>query len=104
MLFNLQGIPEAAEISVPVAHHPASQTTETGGATAGSVSGGPNSSPLNMFPQVNLLFSLGHQKDSTRLLLLLFSRYILNSNYGRRQCLVLELDLDLWISLETIPR
>ena len=54
MLFNLQGIPEATEISVPVAHHPASQTTETGGATTGSVSGGPNSSPLNMFPQVNL--------------------------------------------------
>ncbi|KAF7814585.1 ubiquitin receptor RAD23b-like [Senna tora] len=46
------GIPEAAEVAIPVAHYPASQTTETGGATAGAVSGAPNSSPLNMFPQL----------------------------------------------------
>ncbi|XP_054785139.1 ubiquitin receptor RAD23b-like isoform X2 [Prosopis cineraria] len=45
------GIPEAAEVAIPVPHHPGSQTTETGGATAGGVSGAPNTSPLNMFPQ-----------------------------------------------------
>ncbi|KAI4355867.1 hypothetical protein L6164_004598 [Bauhinia variegata] len=45
------GIPEAAEVAVPVAHYPSSQNAEIGGPTAGAVSGGPNSSPLNMFPQ-----------------------------------------------------
>ncbi|QCE08806.1 UV excision repair protein RAD23 [Vigna unguiculata] len=45
------GIPEAAEIAVPAAPYPNSQTTETGGVTAGTVPGVPNSSPLNMFPQ-----------------------------------------------------
>ncbi|KAK7293978.1 hypothetical protein RJT34_16861 [Clitoria ternatea] len=45
------GIPEAAEIAVPVSHYPGSQTTETAGIPAGVVPGGPNSSPLNMFPQ-----------------------------------------------------
>ncbi|XP_028793961.1 ubiquitin receptor RAD23b isoform X2 [Neltuma alba] len=45
------GIPEAAEVAMPVPHYPVSQTTETGGATAGGVSGAPNTSPLNMFPQ-----------------------------------------------------
>ncbi|KAJ4718688.1 ubiquitin receptor RAD23b-like [Melia azedarach] len=46
------GIPETAEVAVPVAHFPAaSQPTETGAAPAAPVSGGPNSSPLNMFPQ-----------------------------------------------------
>ncbi|KAK7336031.1 hypothetical protein VNO80_28237 [Phaseolus coccineus] len=45
------GIPEAAEIAVPAAPYPDSQTTETGGVTAGAVPGVPNSSPLNMFPQ-----------------------------------------------------
>uniref|UniRef100_A0A2N9G8X8 Ubiquitin receptor RAD23 n=1 Tax=Fagus sylvatica TaxID=28930 RepID=A0A2N9G8X8_FAGSY len=47
------GIPEAAEVAVPVAHIPASQATETGAAAA-PVSGAPNSSPLNMFPQETL--------------------------------------------------
>ncbi|XP_062112872.1 ubiquitin receptor RAD23b-like isoform X2 [Humulus lupulus] len=47
------GIPEATEVAVPVAHFPASQATETGGATA-PVSGAPNSAPLNMFPQETL--------------------------------------------------
>ncbi|KAA8542020.1 hypothetical protein F0562_023172 [Nyssa sinensis] len=48
------GIPEAAEVAVPVAHIPANQatsgvnTTESG---AAPVSGAPNSSPLNLFPQ-----------------------------------------------------
>ncbi|XP_027344628.1 ubiquitin receptor RAD23b-like isoform X2 [Abrus precatorius] len=45
------GIPEAAEVAVPVPHYPGSQTTETAGISAGAVPGAPNSSPLNMFPQ-----------------------------------------------------
>ncbi|CAJ1954949.1 unnamed protein product [Sphenostylis stenocarpa] len=45
------GIPEAAEIAVPAAPYPISQTTETGGVNAGAIPGVPNSSPLNMFPQ-----------------------------------------------------
>ncbi|KAF3432512.1 hypothetical protein FNV43_RR27252 [Rhamnella rubrinervis] len=46
------GIPEAAEVAVPVAHFPASQATETGANTAAvPASGAPNSAPLNMFPQ-----------------------------------------------------
>ncbi|XP_062155777.1 ubiquitin receptor RAD23b-like [Alnus glutinosa] len=47
------GIPEAAEVAVPVPRFPASQAAETGAATA-PVSGAPNSSPLNMFPQETL--------------------------------------------------
>lgn len=50
----IQGIPETAEVAAPVARPPTSQPIETGGATAPPVSGGPNSSPLNMFPQVKL--------------------------------------------------
>lgn len=57
-MFILQGIPEATEVAVPVAHFPASQTTETGGTTA-PVSGAPNSAPLNMFPQVRFLLLNG---------------------------------------------
>lgn len=53
ILIYLQGIPETAEVAVPVARFPASQATETGAAGAPPVSGAPNSSPLNMFPQVN---------------------------------------------------
>ncbi|XP_027341068.1 ubiquitin receptor RAD23b-like [Abrus precatorius] len=45
------GIPEAAEVSVPAAPYPNSQSIETGGVTGGAVPGAPNSSPLNMFPQ-----------------------------------------------------
>ncbi|XP_058226584.1 ubiquitin receptor RAD23b-like [Rhododendron vialii] len=49
------GIPEAAEVAVPVAHLPANQTAsggvETGAAAGAPVSGVPNSSPLNLFPQ-----------------------------------------------------
>ncbi|XP_024028523.1 ubiquitin receptor RAD23b [Morus notabilis] len=47
------GIPEAAEVAVPVARFPASQATETGATTA-PASGAPNSAPLNMFPQETL--------------------------------------------------
>ena len=52
MLCYLQGIPESAEVAVPVVRFPTSQTTETGAAPVAPVSGAPNSSPLNMFPQV----------------------------------------------------
>ncbi|KAK7349071.1 hypothetical protein VNO77_06135 [Canavalia gladiata] len=45
------GIPEAAEVAVPVPHYPGSQTTDTAGISVGAVPGAPNSSPLNMFPQ-----------------------------------------------------
>lgn len=51
-MFYLQGIPEAAEVAVPVARFPASQAAETGVNTAVPTSGAPNSAPLNMFPQV----------------------------------------------------
>ncbi|XP_057966898.1 ubiquitin receptor RAD23b-like isoform X2 [Malania oleifera] len=60
------GIPEAAEVSVPVARFPANQgtagvnpATETGAAAAAPVSGAPNSSPLNMFPQETLSAASG---------------------------------------------
>lgn len=42
LLLYLKGIPEAAEVAVPVAHYPASQT---GGATAVAVSGATNMVP-----------------------------------------------------------
>ncbi|KAF2301615.1 hypothetical protein GH714_028279 [Hevea brasiliensis] len=48
------GIPEAAEVAVPVSHFPAGQATETGAAGAAPASGAPNTSPLNMFPQETL--------------------------------------------------
>ncbi|KAJ0007402.1 hypothetical protein Pint_30436 [Pistacia integerrima] len=48
------GIPETAEVAVPVARFPASQASETGAAEVPPVSGAPNSSPLNMFPQETL--------------------------------------------------
>lgn len=44
------GIPEATEVAVPAPHYSNNQA-DTGGVTAGAVSGAPNSSPLNMFPQ-----------------------------------------------------
>ena len=53
MMLLPQGIPEAAEVAVPVSRFPASQGTETGAAPV-PVSGAPNSAPLNMFPQVRL--------------------------------------------------
>ncbi|CAK9186855.1 unnamed protein product [Ilex paraguariensis] len=52
------GIPETTEVAVPVAHFPANQATsgvspitEASAAGAAPVSGAPNSSPLNLFPQ-----------------------------------------------------
>jgi UV excision repair protein RAD23 len=55
-VFCLQGIPETAEVAVPVARFPADQATETGAAPAAPAPafGAPNSSPLNMFPEVKL--------------------------------------------------
>lgn len=53
------GIPETAEVAAPVARPPTSQPIETGGATAPPVSGGPNSSPLNMFPQESVAAAAG---------------------------------------------
>lgn len=51
-----QGIPESAEIAVPGAHYPASQANEAGAAPPVPASGAPNTSPLNLFPQVKLIF------------------------------------------------
>ncbi|XP_015895792.2 ubiquitin receptor RAD23b [Ziziphus jujuba] len=48
------GIPEAAEVAVPVARFPEGQAAETGVNTAVPTSGAPNSAPLNMFPQETL--------------------------------------------------
>ncbi|CAK7336363.1 unnamed protein product [Dovyalis caffra] len=48
------GIPETAEVAVPVARFPADPATETGTAPPVPASGGPNSSPLNMFPEQTL--------------------------------------------------
>lgn len=57
------GIPETAEVAVPVAQFPANQAggaTETGAAPAAApLSGPPNSSPLNMFPQESLAGGAG---------------------------------------------
>ncbi|KAK3219211.1 hypothetical protein Dsin_013181 [Dipteronia sinensis] len=53
------GIPVTAEVAVPVARFPASQATETGATGAAPVSGAPNSSPLNMFPQETLSGATG---------------------------------------------
>lgn len=48
----LQGIPDTVEVAVPVTQLPATQAA-TGTATgAAPLSGGPNASPLNLFPQV----------------------------------------------------
>ncbi|KAK1575729.1 hypothetical protein Q3G72_007868 [Acer saccharum] len=53
------GIPVTAEVAVPVARFPANQATETGATGAAPVSGAPNSSPLNMFPQETLSGATG---------------------------------------------
>ena len=56
-IFLHQGIPATAEIAVPVDPFPSSQAFAQGAdstdlAAPGHPSGAPNSSPLNMFPQV----------------------------------------------------
>lgn len=62
----LQGIPESAEVAVPVAHFPGNQATSGNNPISETViaapaSGAPNSSPLNMFPQVYIFFGIGYQ-------------------------------------------
>ncbi|KAM7480249.1 hypothetical protein LguiA_028462 [Lonicera macranthoides] len=58
------GIPETAEVAVPVAQFPANlanigDNTGTGAVASGPVSGVPNSSPLNLFPQETLSGATG---------------------------------------------
>ncbi|CAI0473970.1 unnamed protein product [Linum tenue] len=45
------GIPETAEVAVPVARVPGGQATEAVASPGAPVTGAPNSAPLNMFPQ-----------------------------------------------------
>ncbi|KAI5660368.1 hypothetical protein M9H77_29161 [Catharanthus roseus] len=52
------GIPETAEVAVPVAPSGLNSATEAGSVPAG-LSGVPNSSPLNLFPQANLSGAAG---------------------------------------------
>lgn len=47
-------IPEMAEVAVPVAAGGANSAAQTGTDSVAAVSGAPNSSPLNLFPQENL--------------------------------------------------
>ncbi|GJW72806.1 ubiquitin receptor RAD23b [Tanacetum coccineum] len=46
------GIPDTVEVAVPVTQLPAVQADTAGAAGAAPLSGGPNASPLNLFPQV----------------------------------------------------
>ncbi|OWM81891.1 ubiquitin receptor RAD23b-like [Punica granatum] len=48
------GIPETAEIAVPMAHLPTGQANEAAAVAAPPTSGAPNTSPLNLFPQESL--------------------------------------------------
>ncbi|CAK9322436.1 unnamed protein product [Citrullus colocynthis] len=45
------GIPESAEVAVPVGRFGSGQATETDASLPAPVSGAPNTAPLNMFPQ-----------------------------------------------------
>uniref|UniRef100_A0A9I9DXX1 Ubiquitin receptor RAD23 n=2 Tax=Cucumis melo TaxID=3656 RepID=A0A9I9DXX1_CUCME len=45
------GIPESAEVAVPVGRFGSGQATETDASVPAPVSGAPNTAPLNMFPQ-----------------------------------------------------
>ncbi|PWA52308.1 Heat shock chaperonin-binding [Artemisia annua] len=45
------GIPDTVEVAVPVTQLPAVQAATAGAAGAAPLSGGPNASPLNLFPQ-----------------------------------------------------
>ncbi|KAK4742611.1 hypothetical protein SAY87_000612 [Trapa incisa] len=55
------GIPEMAEIAVPMAHLPTSQTNDVNpvAAVTAPTSGAPNTSPLNLFPQETILGASG---------------------------------------------
>ncbi|CAN0862642.1 Ubiquitin receptor RAD23b [Linum grandiflorum] len=48
------GIPVTAEVAVPVPRVPTGQAAESGAAPGAHVSGPPNTSPLNMFPQESI--------------------------------------------------
>lgn len=48
---SYQGIPEMAQVAVPVAPTGINSATQTGSVPS-AISGAPNSSPLNLFPQV----------------------------------------------------
>lgn len=50
--FFLQGIPETAEVSVPVARGGVNSAAVPTAAPIAPSSGAPNSAPLNLFPQV----------------------------------------------------
>lgn len=52
-VFYVQGIPESAEVAVPVGRFGSGQATETDASLPAPVSGAPNTAPLNMFPQVS---------------------------------------------------
>lgn len=101
MLIYLQGIPEAAEVAVPVPRFPASPATETGTATA-PVSGAPNSSPLNMFPQVR-----NSDVGWTSIICIhchVFLKFKLEFSRRHLVAVVVVEDLDLLNFLETIHR
>lgn len=48
----IQGIPETAEVAVPVARGGVNSAPATTAAPTAPSSGAPNSAPLNLFPQV----------------------------------------------------
>lgn len=50
--FFKQGIPETAEVAVPVARGGVNPAAGTTAAPTAPSSGAPNSAPLNLFPQV----------------------------------------------------
>ena len=51
--FCVQGIPESAEVAVPVGRFGSGPATETEASLPAPASGAPNTAPLNMFPQVS---------------------------------------------------
>ena len=55
VLFLYKGIPASAEVAIPAAANPLNQSGLGGNATDASITGLPNSSPLDMFPQVKFL-------------------------------------------------
>ena len=94
-----QGIPEAAEVAVSGAHFPANQAAFEGDGTgAAAISGVPNSSPLNLFPQVKHYIEFHLHVFSSYV-----SQFFQNGNICRKQFLVVVILVPL-ISLETSNR
>lgn len=81
IFFTYQGIPESAEVAVPL---PINQA-QAGASPAAPFSGVPNSSPLNMFPQVNV--KLHHVILILSLMLLIFLKIILLHYHEKVGCL-----------------